>query len=191
MTSVIPGERQRARLFPGQGNAEKAADMFSILRDVLLTARFDNRERIEQLVNEERAAIEARLVPGGSFFAGQRLRSNLNEADWAAEQMDGLAQLAFLRRLAADMKSGATDPVATLERIRDILVDRQSIICNVTASGADLTRIESDWPVPRRAPIARHAQAGLADAAATRFEGLTFGQGQLRRQGREPAEAGL
>ena len=177
ITSVIPGEAAsaawlflRAKVMP-----EKAGEMFSILRDVLLTARFDNRERIEQLVNEERAAIEARLVPGGSFFAGQRLRSNLNEADWAAEQMDGLAQLAFLRQLAADMKSGAADPVASLERIRDILVDRQSMICNVTAGGADLKRIEPELgrfldALPSRSTAKPHWPM----QQRPRFEGLTI-----------------
>ena len=177
MTSVIPGEVfSAAWLFlRAKAMPEKAGEMFAILADVLLTARFDNRERIEQLINEDRAAIEAKLVPGGSFFAGQRLRSSLNEAEWAAEQMDGLAQLAFLRQLTADMKTGAADPVSALRRIRDTLLDRGSMICNVTASGAELRRIEPelgrfldalpsanlsrpDWPMPQ----------------LPRFEGLTI-----------------
>jgi Zn-dependent M16 (insulinase) family peptidase len=177
MTSVIPGEAASAvwLFLRAKAMPEKAGEMFSILRDVLLTARFDNRERIEQLVNEERAAIEARLVPGGSFFSGQRLRSNLNEADWAAEQMDGLAQLAFLRQLAADMKSGATDPVATLERIRDILVDRQSMVCNATAAGADLKRIEPELARFLDAlPSRSTAKPDWPMQQLPRFEGLTI-----------------
>ncbi len=177
MTSVVPGEASSAAwlFLRAKAMPEKAAEMFSILRDVLLTARLDNRERIEQLVNEERAAIEARLVPGGSFFAGQRLRSNLNEADWAAEQMDGLAQLAFLRRLAADMKSGAADPVAALERIRDILVDRRAMVANITASGADLKRVEPELGRFLDAlPSAGTAKPDWRMQQLPRFEGLTI-----------------
>jgi len=177
MTSVVPGEASsiawlflRAKAMP-----EKAAEMFSILRDVLLTARFDNHERIEQLVNEERAAIEARLVPGGSFFAGSRLRSSLSEADWAAEQMDGLAQLAFLRQLAADMKSGAANPGAALERVREILVDRQSMICNATAGGAELKRIEPELTRFLDAlPSRGSAKPDWPMQQLPRFEGLTI-----------------
>jgi Zn-dependent M16 (insulinase) family peptidase len=177
MTSVIPGKALSAAwlFLRAKAMPEKAGEMFSILRDVLLTARLDNRARIEQLVSEERAAIEAKLVPGGSFFAGQRLRSNLNEADWAAEQMDGLAQLAFLRQLAADMKSGAADPVAALERIRDSLVDRGSMVCNVTAAGADLKRVEPE--LGRFLDALPSRSAALPDwpmQQLPRFEGLTI-----------------
>jgi presequence protease len=177
MTSVIPGQTASAAwlFLRAKAMPEKAGEMFAILRDVLLTARLDNRERIEQLVNEERAAIEARLVPGGSFFAGQRLRSSLNEAEWAAEQMDGLAQLAFLRRLTADLKSGAADAAASLARIRDILVDRHSIVCNVTAGGAELTRVEPELGRFLDAlPSASAPRPGWPRQELPRFEGLTI-----------------
>jgi presequence protease len=89
--------------------------------------------------------------------------------------MDGLAQLAFLRKLAADMKSGAADPVAALERIRDILVDRRSMVCNVTASGADLKRIEPDLGRFLDAlPAAAPARPDWPAQQLPRFEGLTI-----------------
>ena len=177
LTSVIPGETSSAAwlFLRAKAMPEKTADMFSILRDVLLTARLDNRERIEQLINEDRASIEAKLVPGGSFFAGQRLRSSLDEAEWAAEQIDGVAQLAFLRQLATGMKSGTADPVAALERIRDILIDRRAIVCNVTAAGADLKRCEAELGRFLDAlPSGDTTRPEWPTQQLPRFEGLTI-----------------
>ena len=56
----------RAAVLARQGHARKGRELLAILRDVLLEARLDNQERFSQMVLEEKAAQEARLVPGGS-----------------------------------------------------------------------------------------------------------------------------
>jgi len=118
----------RAKATPAQG-----AEMLAILDDVLKTARLDNRERFRQLVLEEKAAREAGLVPGGHQVVNTRLRAQLNEADWAAEQIGGLSYLQFLRRLAQAVDDEWPEVQATLERIRALLLNRTALIANVTA----------------------------------------------------------
>src|SRR5262249_3159013 len=90
----------------GKAMAEKGGELLDILRDVLLGARLDNRERFYQIVLEETATVESRLVPGGSSFASARLRAHFNEADWASEQIGGVSYLFFLRRLAEPIEAG-------------------------------------------------------------------------------------
>ena len=79
---------------------DQAGELLAIMRDVLTRARLDNRERIRQMVLEEKAALESRLVPAGSSYVDRRLRANFHEADWADEQMGGVSYLFFLRELA-------------------------------------------------------------------------------------------
>ncbi|MGB0087689.1 MAG: insulinase family protein [Rhodomicrobiaceae bacterium] len=165
-----------ARLFLwSKAIPEKAGEMFSILADVLLSARLDNAERIEQLVNEERATAESRLVPAGASVADLRLRSSLDEADWAGEQISGISYLSFLRELSARLKTASPEIIAALSRIRDILVRRDAMVCNLTAEAGDLARIEPDLQ-----RLLAALPAGAAERPKwlipelPRFEGLTM-----------------
>jgi hypothetical protein len=96
-------------------------------------ARLDNRDRFRQLVLEEKAALESRLVPAGSSYVNLRLRSSLHEADWADEQMGGVSYLFFLRKLADRVESEWDKVAAALERIRKTLLHRAGMLANVTA----------------------------------------------------------
>ena len=126
----------------GKALPEQTGEMLAILRDILARARLDNRERFAQLVLEEKAALESRIVPAGSSYVDTRLRANFHEADWADEQMGGVSFLFFLRKLADDVESDWDAVLATLERIRGALVNRAAMLCNVTAEAADWARLE-------------------------------------------------
>ena len=84
----------------GKSTLDKSQALLDILSDVLLTARLDNKERLRQIVLEEKAGIEAGLLPGGHGVVFRRLRAHYTTADWAAERMGGVDYLLFLRELA-------------------------------------------------------------------------------------------
>jgi presequence protease len=126
----------------GKALPDQTAELLAILRDILERARLDNRERFEQLVLEEKAALESRIIPAGSSYVDRRLRANFHEADWADEQMGGVTYLFFLRKLADDVASNWDSVHAALERIRSTLVNRSIMVCNVTAEGAEWERLK-------------------------------------------------
>jgi len=137
-TSLIPGAGTgaawlflRAKAMPAQ-----AAELLAILRDVLSTARLDNQERFRQIVLEEKAGQEARLVPAGHQVVNTRLRAQFDEAGWAADEMGGVDYLFSLRRLAQRVETDWPSVLASLEQIRRSLVNRTSMIFNVTIDEA-------------------------------------------------------
>ena len=83
----------------GKATFEQSQALLDILADVLLTPRLDHRERLRQIVLEEKASQEAGLIPGGHVVVLRRLRSHLTPAGWLAEQMAGVDYLFFLREL--------------------------------------------------------------------------------------------
>jgi Zn-dependent M16 (insulinase) family peptidase len=133
-TSMMHESNQSATwtFLRGKATVERAGDLLAILRDVLLTVRFDNRERFRQMVLEEKASQEAGLVPGGHAIVRTRLQAHFNEADWAAEQMEGVSYLLFIRQLADAVENDWPSVLDKLETIRRLLVDRQAMIANVT-----------------------------------------------------------
>jgi Zn-dependent M16 (insulinase) family peptidase len=143
-TSVIRETNQgTAWLFlRGKAMMAQTADLLAILRDVLLTARLDNHERFRQIVLEEKAGQEAMLVPGGHNMVDTRLRAHFNEADWAAEQMDGVSYLFFLRQLAQAVDADWPSVLDKLEQMRRILLNRKAMLCNATLDEANWAHFE-------------------------------------------------
>mgnify|MGYP000493781292 CR=1 FL=1 len=116
----------------GKATVAQAEDLLAILRDVFLTVKLDNKDRFMQMLLERKAREEAGLIPGGHRVALYRLRAKLNEAYWAAEQMEGVSYLFFLRQLIAQVQQDWSSVLAKLEDVRRILVNRNAMLCNVT-----------------------------------------------------------
>jgi len=119
-------------LLRGKATVAKANELITILRDLLLSARLDQRERVGRIVLEEKARLESSLVPAGSYYCSLRLKAGANVSGFANEQMYGVSQLAFLRQLAAETETDWPAALARLTTVRSKLIVRSSAIANVT-----------------------------------------------------------
>jgi hypothetical protein len=126
------GESAAWLFLRGKSTPAQADELLAILRDVLLTVKLDNRERFRQIALEEKAGLEARLVPAGHVMANTRLKSAFNEADWATEKMEGISYLLFLRGLLDTIDSDWPSVLEKLEAIRHMLLNRGTMLANVT-----------------------------------------------------------
>jgi len=111
-------------------------ELMKIIGDVLLTVRLDNRERFRQMVLEAKARQEQKLVPAGHQVVNLRLRAHFHEASWAAEQMNGVSYLFFLRKLAKAVDEDWPGVLGDLEEMRRILLNRNAMLLNVTLDEA-------------------------------------------------------
>src|SRR5215467_3665106 len=122
----------------GKATVAKASELFAIFRDLLLDARLDQRERMRRLVLEDKARLEASLVPMGSYYCRLRLKAAANEAGFANEQIYGVSQLTFLRKLAAETDTDWPTVVARLNSVRSKLLSGSSAVINVTVDNKAL-----------------------------------------------------
>ncbi len=175
-SSVIGADRAVAYLFVrGKATAAQTAALLGILRDLLLSARLDNRERFKQIVREEKARLEAGLIPGGSAVVNQRLRARFTADAWAAEQMSGVSQLFFLRPLLEAIERDWEAVLSKLEEVRRQLVNRSIGLVNVTLDAAHWAafrpQLESFLAV---LPAASITPVQWQPEYVSRFEGLTI-----------------
>ncbi|MBN2397081.1 MAG: insulinase family protein [Deltaproteobacteria bacterium] len=127
------GSGAEARLFLcGKAMVPQAQDLFEIIRDILMDVRLDNQERFRQMVLEEKARQEQHLIPGGHQIVNLRLRAHFDEAGRLSEEVSGVTYLFFLRDLADRVERDWRAICATLEEMRRTLVNRETILCNVT-----------------------------------------------------------
>lgn len=159
----------------GKAMTPKTPELLAILSDVLLAARFDNRDRFRQIVLEEKASAEASLVPAGHSVVNSRISAHFSLAGWASEQMGGISHLFFLRELLQAIESDWPGVLARLEALRALLVNRERMIFNATLDAENWQQVQ-----PQLQGLIDHLPARAASAAAwspaplPAHEGLTL-----------------
>jgi hypothetical protein len=140
-TSMVMNAKQSAvwLFLRAKAMVSRTEALIDILCDVLLTVRLNNQERFRQMVLEEKARAEQRLIPAGHQVVNVRLRAQYSEAHWAAEQMGGISYLFFLRKLVRSVEENWPAVLHLLEAIRSNLINRKAMILNVTLN-------EESWP---------------------------------------------
>lgn len=126
----------------GKATMAQVDDLLDIIRDVLLTVKLDNQERVQQMVFESIARLEAGLIPGGNQVANQRLRAGFSESGWLSEQTSGVSYLFFMRQLAAEIANDWPGVLQKLETMRQILVSRNNLIVNVTLDDENWQQVQ-------------------------------------------------
>ncbi len=177
LTSTVRETTNSALYFflRGKATLDNAPELLAILKDVLLTAKLDNRERFKQIVLEDKARSEAGLIPGGHRVVNTRLRARYNEADWAAEQINGLENLFFVRQLAEEIEKDWPSVLGKLEAVRRLLVNRASMVANVTLDASAWNSFRPQLASLIEAlPALKAAPAKWQTAAAAKNEGLTI-----------------
>ena len=128
----------------GKATASQVGKLLAISQDVLLTVNLDNRERFRQMTLEEKAMQEAGLVPAGHRVVNSRLRAMFDQAGWLDEQTGGVSYLFFLRSLAEKIEQDWPSVLRDLETVRKTLVNRQTMLCNVTLDAANWAAVRPD-----------------------------------------------
>ncbi|MHB0922432.1 MAG: insulinase family protein [Bellilinea sp.] len=120
----------------GKAMVSQTSDLLNILKDVLYSARLHDRERIRQIVLEEKSGMEAGLTQAGHRVVNSRLKARYSQADWAAEEMGGISQLFFLRNLLQQIDQNWAGVQDAFEEMRTLLLRQPYALCNATVDSA-------------------------------------------------------
>lgn len=118
-------------------------DLMDIFSETLGSVKLGDRERFRQIVLEEKARQERRLIPSGHQVINQRIRAHFNKADWVREQTDGITYFLFLGTLAREIDENWDKVLGELKEVRRLLVNRSAMVFNLTADGRDFQAIEN------------------------------------------------
>jgi len=143
LTASKIGKSESAAYFllRGKSTAAQASDMLGIMRDVLLTAVFDNRDRFRQIVLEAKAQHEASIVGAGHMVINGRLAAKFSEAGWASQQINGVEQLFFLRELAVAIEEDWDGVLVALTAVSGHLIKRDNMLANITIDAENYAAI--------------------------------------------------
>jgi Zn-dependent M16 (insulinase) family peptidase len=134
VSTTVRGTKENvSKLFMrGKSTMGQSNELLSILKDILLNTKFDNRERLKQIVLEEKSGLESSLASSGHVYSNSRVRAQFGGAGWVNDQLSGIGHLFALRELANDIDKKWSKVLKKFEDMRAALINSKSLICNVT-----------------------------------------------------------
>ncbi len=142
LSHISTGKPIAHLVMTGKATADHTADLFDLMREVLLETRFDNSERFCQMVLEECARMEQALVPAGHKVISTRMRARHSLSGWLGELISGVSYLDYLRQLSKRVTEDWLGVQHDLERLRDLIIRSPGSLCNLTADGSALAVAE-------------------------------------------------
>ncbi|MBP1464720.1 insulinase family protein [Candidatus Chloroploca sp. M-50] len=141
-THLQTGEPLGHFVIRGKATVAQTEAMLALMRDILLTVNLNDRERFRQIATRSRAMRESALVPSGNAFARKRILARLAPAEWADEQLGGISALFFVRQLVQRIDEDWPGVLADLELIRTSLINRSTMVANLTLDEANQRQVE-------------------------------------------------
>ncbi|MEW5297561.1 MAG: hypothetical protein WDW36_000765 [Sanguina aurantia] len=134
-TSPVRGQDQPISyiMLRGKAMGDKAGDLTDLMRDILTTARLDDKARFSQMVAETKVGIESSIVGSGQSYASKRLSAQRSTAGYVSEVMGGLTYLDYIRTLGKRVEEDWEGVTADLETIRKLLLQKSGSLINLTA----------------------------------------------------------
>ncbi len=150
-----------------KGLSERTGDFLPLLAETLLATRFDEAERLEELVEQAVASGQERVTRAGSALAAAAATRAFAGAVGLGHRLSGLGRLAWLKKLSDQGGDGLGERLA---RLRDRLVavaPHAALIGD--RGGAPAVLAAATWPArPAGDATARTLPAG-APLAPTAF----------------------
>ncbi len=130
----ISNETHGRLVFSGRATVEKVPELLTLIGYMANTPHLHNRERILQIVKEDKASRDARLLPSGHVYINTRLRARYTTVANLNEQLGGITYLQFIRDVAAHAESRWDDIHHALSTLHSDTIHRSGLHVHVTCS---------------------------------------------------------
>ncbi len=128
----------------GRSLESKVGDMMSIMMDALMFANIGDKDRLKQILTEAKVGFEAGMTQNGHMIVGSRIQSMLSLPGWVSERMSGIEQLRFIRKILEKIDTDWDDVYDKINKTRDLIIDRGSMVVNVTCDHGIWKTVKSD-----------------------------------------------
>lgn len=128
--------------FRGKGMVNQVPTLLELMREVAMDVNVNNKDRIMQLLLEERAGMESGIAGSGHQVAMGRLGAMFRKTGAAGEAMGGIEFLSAVRELITRVESDWDSVSADLKTILAACISREGMMVNVTTASDDFKSVK-------------------------------------------------
>lgn len=129
----------------GKAVSSNLADFFDMAKETLLDPQ-DNteiiRQRLAQMIGEEKARMEQAMQSAGHLAAALRVKARYRGEDAIAEQTVGISQLQWLRKLEKEFAESPEQVISAFTELRQLILGGDGAIINCAAEAAEMAAVE-------------------------------------------------
>jgi len=138
---VSPGDVEERLIFRVKMLEQNLEAAVALVRDLLLSADFQDLERMRTIVLEMRNDLKASLVPAGSHYAALRAGGRLSAALAIEEQWKGISQYIWLDGVCRELQRDLPELASGLITLRASLLSSSGLAVNLTCERSALDRV--------------------------------------------------
>jgi hypothetical protein len=125
---------------------EKVPVALELLSAIVVDTRFDNPDRMNELLKRLQSRLESHITQNGFGVAATRLESYFSRRGVLAERTRGLDYYWFIKDLTADFQANPHQVMEQLRRVFDQLLNRHNLLLGLTCREQDLAAFYSSAP---------------------------------------------
>jgi Zn-dependent M16 (insulinase) family peptidase len=172
------GEYYPALLVRSKALARKLPELAGLLAEIVGRTRFDELERIREIVQETKSRLEMGIYDQGHLVAAGRLLSYFSPVGWYTETLSGLSFYKFVGGIEKNFAAAAEGLLHKLGEVASRVFTRRGLVVSVTAESDDYARFREVLPavleiLPEQSPTGKDlAREGYRSDLTGRNEGL-------------------
>ena len=120
------------------------AKLQSLLAEILLEYDFSDSKRLQEILLEEKAGLEASFIPMGHSYVIHRLRAGLGPKGQVEEILSGLSYYFAIKQLLARLKQEPEKLLAEFSSLAQKILSKNNLLIHYTAeaqSGSNLEKM--------------------------------------------------
>ena len=126
-SAVLDGNHLQTKLImKGKATSDKTDELFTLMKTILTDARFDSKNRVIEILKEDKARMEARVQGSGHQAVNMRMKARYRVGGYIDEMMGGITQLNTIRELLKQAEEDWPSLLSRLENIRNVLLASES-----------------------------------------------------------------
>ncbi len=125
---------------------DKAPQLFDLIGEIIGNTRFDNKDRLKEIIQEIKSRVENKIFNQGHSIAINRVLSYFSPVGQLSELTGGLSFYKFIAELEKNYDSQMDNIIDNLQKISAYIFNKNNLLISITSSEDDFTKIQQLIP---------------------------------------------
>ena len=119
----------------------KIDKLFELSNEIILNTKYDDKERLRDVLTRHQSQLEASLKSNGYAYASRRLRSYYSNQGFFTELTSGVEYYWFITDLLDNFDAKADEIINNLQQTANLLFNKNNLIITITCDKSDIKNI--------------------------------------------------
>lgn len=124
--------------------SSKSKKVMEIISEIISNTRFDNKNRIKEIILETKSRLEMLIFEKGNSVVSARVTSYFSPYAAYEEMLSGVSFYDFICKLENEFEANSDDVCAKLREIYDMIINRKNLIISIACDENDEKAFEKN-----------------------------------------------